>query len=249
MKVVISLTTIPSRFDKLGPVLHGLTRQACHEIWLNIPRRYTRFPDWDGQVPADLHSIDQKIVINRDCGDFGPGTKFIAPALKLLPDDLIIYVDDDTEYNSWVAKNLLKWHLTDTKSAWGLSGFKFENYFKDHYPRQHGVPVDVLEGYGAVIVKAKWVQDALPEFKELLDVTWHDDMLLCNLLEKAGVQRKTVFTPDCHLGCARQYDYGFASDALHVVAGPGGHKENNMKILKDLELKGKLYYKYTVQPC
>jgi hypothetical protein len=247
MKVVISLTTIPSRFDKLGQILPDLTLQACHEVWLNIPQRYTRFPDWDGTVPEILHD---KVIINRDCEDFGPGTKFIGPALKLLPDDLIIYVDDDTHYDPYLAKNLLKWHLTDTKSAWGLSGFKFEDYFKDHYPRQHGAPLDVLEGYGAVIVKAKWIQDALPEFKELLDVTWHDDMLLCNLLEKVGVQRKTVFTPECNVGQhIRQFGFGFGEDALHVVAGPGGHKENNMKILKDLELKGKLYYKYTVQPC
>lgn len=246
MKVVISLTTIPSRFDKLGQILPVLVEQTCHEVWVNIPRRYNRFPDWDGQVPEILHD---KVIINRDCEDFGPGTKFIGPALKLLPDDLIIYVDDDTMYDPHLAKNLLKWHLTDTKSAWGLSGFKFEDYFKDHFPRQHGAPLDVLEGYGAVIVKAKWVQDALPEFKELLDVTWHDDMLLCNLLEKAGVTRKTVFTPDCNLSHVRQFGYGFASDALHVVAGPGGHKENNMKILKDLELKGKLYYNYTVPPC
>ena len=248
MKVVISLTTIPSRFDKLGPILQGLALQTCHEIWLNIPHRYTRFPEWDGVVPDDLHNINPKIVINRDCEDFGPGTKFIAPALKLLPDDLIIYVDDDTTYDPHLAKNLLKWHLTDTKSAWGLSGFKFEDYFKDHFLRQHGAPLDVLEGYGSVIVKAKWVQEALPEFKELLDVTWHDDMLLCNLLEKAGVPRKTVFTPDCNISHVRQFGYGFESDALHVVAGPGGHKENNAKILKDLEVKGKLYYKYTVPP-
>lgn len=249
MKVVISLTTIPSRFDKLGHILKDLVEQTCHEVWVNIPRRYTRFPEWDGHVPDYLWSISPKVVLNTECEDFGPGTKFIAPARKLLPDDLIIYVDDDTHYDTHLAKNLLKWHLTDTRSAWGLSGFKFEDYFKDHFPRQHGAPLDVLEGYGAVIVKAKWIQDALPEFKELLDVTWHDDMLLCNLLEKAGVTRKTVFTPECNISHIRQFDFGFGHDALHVVAGPGGHKENNMKILKDLELKGKLYYKYTVPSC
>jgi len=245
MKVIISLTSIPSRFDKLGPILEGLTQQTCHEVWLNIPRKYTRFPEWDGAIPEALHNISDKVVINRDCEDFGPGTKFIGPALKLLPDDLIIYVDDDTAYDARVAINLLKWHKTDERSAWGLSGFSFENYFKNSFPRQHGVPLDVLEGYGGVIVKAKWVQDALPEFKELLDVTWHDDMLLCNLLEKAGIQRKAVFTPECHLGHVQQYNYGFGADALHAVAGPGGHIANNAKILKALEDKGKLYYKYT----
>ena len=245
MKVVVSLTSIPSRFDKLVPILYGLTLQACHEVWLNIPRSYTRFPDWDGQIPESLYTISPKVVINRDCDDFGPGTKFIGPALKLLPDDLIIYVDDDTAYDSKVAVNLIKWHKTDPASAWGLSGFSFENYFKNSFPRQHGVPLDVLEGYGSVIVKAKWVQDALPEFKELLDVTWHDDMILCNLLAKMGIKRKAVFTPECNLSHVQQYNYGFGGDALHVVAGTGGHQANNAKILQQFKDKDKLYYTYT----
>lgn len=245
MKVVVSLTSIPSRFARLAPVVEALARQTCHEVWLNIPRKYNRFPDWDGQIPEELYHIGDKVVINRDCEDFGPGTKFIGPALKLLPDDLIIYVDDDTAYDERLVTNLLKWHATDTKSAWGLSGFNFVNYFRGQFPRQHGQPVDVLEGYGAVLVKARWIQDALPEFKELLAVTWHDDMILCNLLEKAGVQRKTVFVPECNLGHVRQSDYGFGSDALHTIAGPGGHQINNAKILENFKDKGKLYYKYT----
>lgn len=245
MKVIISLTSIPSRFAQLGPILEALTRQTCHEVWLNIPRKYTRFPDWDGAVPEALGAISPKVVINRDCDDFGPGTKFIGPALKLLPDDLIIYVDDDTGYSPLVAQNLIKWHRTDEKSAWGLSGFRFDNYFAGQFPRQHGVPLDVLEGYGAVIVKARWIQQALPEFKELLDVTWHDDMILCNLLEKAGVKRKTVCTPDCNLTHVQQFSFGFGEDALHNVAGDGGHRENNKKILKSFQDKGKLYYTYT----
>lgn len=247
MKLVISVTSIPSRFDKLAPVLEALTRQACHEVWLNIPRKYNRFPDWDGHVPAAILNISPKVVINIDCEDFGPGTKFIAPALKLLSDDLIVYVDDDTQYDDRLVTNLLKWHRTDTKSAWGLSGFRFDDYFQGRFPRQHGQPIDVLEGYGAVIVKAGWVQQAVPEFKELLDVTWHDDMILCNLLEKAGIKRKTVYVPECNLGQhVRQFDYGFGQDALHNIAGTGGHQTNNKKILENFKDKGKLYYQFTV---
>lgn len=244
MKLVISLTSIPSRFDKLGPILFGLTFQTCHEIWLNIPRKYTRFPDWDGEVPESLYNISPKVIINRDCDDFGPGTKFIGPALKLLPEDLIIYVDDDTAYDAHLATNFLKWHKHDPTSAWGLSGFTFENYFKGNYPRKHAAEVDVLEGYGGVIVKAGWIQQVLSEFKELLEVTWHDDMILCNLLEKAGIKRRTIFTSECNITKMQQYNYGFSADALHKLAGQGGHPENNKKILKFFEDKGKLYYSY-----
>ena len=243
MKVIVSLTTIPSRFDKLHTVIPGLLNQTCHEVWLNIPPRYNRFPDWDGQLP-DLSNFDSKLKINRDCEDLGPGTKFMGPATHLGPEDLIVYVDDDTNYDPKLVTNLLKWFMTDTKSAWGLSGFNFETYFEGKFPRQHGVPLDVLEGYGAVIVKAGWLQTVLPEFKELLEVTWHDDMILCNLLEKHGIKRKTVFVPECNLGQIQQYQYGFEADALHHVAGTGGHMTNNRQILKNFEDKGKNYYKF-----
>jgi len=242
MKVVVSLTSTPPRFQYLGPVLEALARQACHEVWLNVPRKYGRWPEWDGATGVP-EPMDPKIHVNRDCEDFGPATKFIGPALHLGPEDLIVYVDDDTVYDERLVTNLLKWHRLDPKSAWGLSGFNFEQYFKGQYPRQHGQPVDVLEGYGSVLVKAGWIQQVLPEFKELLEVTWHDDMILCNLLEKAGLKRKTVYVPDANVGQVRQLQYGFQEDALHHVAG-GSHQTNNLKILRDFEAKGKLYYKY-----
>jgi hypothetical protein len=243
MKVIVSLTSTPPRFPYLVPILKNLCDQVCHEVWLNLPRKYNRWPEWDGHIPEDLYTIHPKVRINADCEDFGPATKFIGPALKLSPEDLIVYLDDDTAYDSRLVTNLLKWHRVDPTSAWGLSGFTFENYFKRHPLRQHGQPIDVLEGYGSVIVRAEWIQRVLPEFRELLEVTWHDDMILCNLLEKEGIQRKEVFTPECNVTQVRQYSFGFESDALHHVAG-GSHLENNKNILKIFEDKGKLYYKY-----
>ena len=65
-----------------------------------------------------------------------------------------------------------------------------------------------------------------------------------NLLEKHGIKRKTVFVPECNLGQIRQYQYGFEADALHHVAGAGGHMANNMQILKNFEDKGKNYYNF-----
>ena len=242
MKVVLSLTSVPPRFDKLEEVLRPLLVQTCHEIWLNIPPKYRRFPEWDGRVPGNLFKFDPKIHVNLDCEDFGPGTKFLGPAKHLDPEDLIVYLDDDTVYDSRLVTNLLKWFRTDPKSAWGLSGFNFETYFKGQFPRQHGQPVDVLEGYGSVIVKAGWVQKVEAEYRELLDVTGNDDMLLSNLFEKHGIKRRTIWTQDCHLGHVQQLDYGFGPDALHHAWG--GHIQNNLKIIRGLEDKGKNYFGY-----
>jgi hypothetical protein len=239
MKVVVSFTTIPSRIKYLPDVVSSLMKQTCHEIWVNIPPKYNRFPDWDGQVP-DLSYFGPKVKVNRACEDIGPGTKAIGPASNLDPADLIVYLDDDTLYDEKMVTNLLKWWKTDTKSAWGLSGFDFENYFKRHYPREHGTPLDVLEGYGAVVVKAEWIQNLITEFKELRDeAKAADDVILSNLLTKQGVKLKTVFLPECNIGQVRQLSYGFDSDALHHA----GHHDNYKRVLKSLEDKGKYYFK------
>jgi hypothetical protein len=216
--------------------------QAVDEVWINIPHAYGRFPHWDGLLPHTL-SADERVKINRVTRDYGPGTKFIGPALALDSEDIIMYADDDTLYPPNLASGLLKWYRTDPSCAWGLSGFNFTDYFQGVYPRKHGMRVDVLEGYGGVVVKAGWVQAVLPEFIDLLEVTWHDDMIFCNLLEKSNIPRKTVCVPDCNLGALQQLQFGFTADALHHVAG-GSHVENNKKILQDFKSLGKKFYPF-----
>jgi hypothetical protein len=247
MKLILSITSIPPRFAKLPPLIESLKLQMANEIWVNIPKKYKRFPDWDGVFPFE--DFGPRVIINRECDDWGPGTQAMGP-IAHTDADIIVYVNDDTLYEPKMCLNLLKWHNHDPTSAWGLSGFDFETYFKGQYPRAHGVPVDVLESYGAVIAKVDWLRNIFPEFLELSEVTWNDDLLISNLFEKHGIKRKTVFLPECHLGQLRQLDYGFGPDALHhLAAAESGttelsHTENNKKILRAFQDKGKNYYKY-----
>lgn len=66
MKAIVSLTSTPPRFPNLAPILKALCDQACHEVWLNIPRKYKRWPDWDGHIPKELYEVSPKIRINTD---------------------------------------------------------------------------------------------------------------------------------------------------------------------------------------
>ena len=249
MKLILSITSIPPRFDKLPHLIENLKLQMAHEIWVNIPKSYKRFPEWDGRFP--WNDFGPKVIINRDCDDWGPGTQAMGP-IAHTDAAIIVYVNDDTLYEPKMCLNLLKWHNQDPTSAWGLSGFNFETYFKGQYPRSHGEPVDVLESYGAVIAKVDWLRTIFPEFLELSEVTWNDDLLISNLFEKHGIKRKTVFLPECNLGQLRQLEYGFGPDALHHLAAKESgttqlsHTENNKKILRAFEDKGKNYYKFRV---
>ena len=247
MKLILSLTSIPTRFDKLPPLIEHLKQQGPYEIWVNIPQKYKRFPDWDGIFPWT--DLGENVVINRDCDDWGPGTQAMGPIAKT-DADLIVYVNDDTLYHPDMTKQLMIWQSVDARSAWGLSGFNFENYFKGQYPRTHGIPVDVLESYGAVIAKVSWLKTIFPEFVELSAVTWNDDILISNLFQKHNIPRKTVYTTECNLGQLKQLEYGFGTDALHHLAAEASgttaltHTENNKKILMDLDNLGKNYYKF-----
>ena len=249
MKVIISLTTIPPRFEYLSATVASLKRiTKCSEIWVNIPKKYNRFPDWDGVLP--WNASDLGVVINRECEDLGPGTSAFGP-LGNTDASIIVVVCDDTIYPINLIHSLLECYFRGNRdSAWGLSGFNFNTYFNNEYPRVHGSTVDILEAYGACLYNIKWLIDIEDEFKELLSITWNDDMLISNLLEKKGISRCTLSKPNCNIQHLNQLEYGFREDALHHIAAKDAgtpetsHTKNNIKILSDLEKIDKKYFKY-----
>ncbi len=234
MKVIVSLTTIPPRIqDALRLAHEELVNQGCHEVWVNIPRYYKRFPEWTGEISPPKN---KRVIINRECDDLGPATKVFGPISTLENDDIIVYLDDDTSYDTRLVTNLLKWHKT-YNCAIGLSGFNFDNYFKGYFPREHGSSIDVIEGYGSVLVKSEWIKKIYPTFMKLIDeAKFADDVVLSILLKKvARVDLKTVFVPDCNVGsCIRQHQYGFGNDALHKQV-KGGHRENYARVIDSLK--------------
>jgi hypothetical protein len=67
---VISLSSIPPRFDKIGPTLETLLAQKAdiESIRLYVPHVYRRFPDYDGAAPRVPKGID----VVRTAVDLGP---------------------------------------------------------------------------------------------------------------------------------------------------------------------------------
>src|SRR5210317_2480440 len=106
MKTILSFTTIPPRFKYLNDYIENLKKlEKFDEIWVNIPKKYNRFPDWDGVFPHE--SFGDGVIINRDCEDLGPGTQAMGPIGKT-DADMILYVNDDTLYREDMALHLLK---------------------------------------------------------------------------------------------------------------------------------------------
>lgn len=236
--MLVSLTSVPPRFKHLENFLRTLP--STYHIHLTVPSNYSRFPEKNEQLPESVCKLCHVHVCDED---IGPATKIFPVALSCDPEQIIVYIDDDTLYTSQIFEGLLQAHNSDDKSAWGTSGFSLDSYFRGEYPRRHGMYVDVIEGYGAVIVKAGWMQKIYKEFLELRDeAKFADDLIISNLLEKIGVPRRTVCTPDCNVGLIQQYTYGFEQDSLHRQTN-GGHHENYGNIIKVLEARNKMYLK------
>ncbi|WP_049643845.1 glycosyltransferase family A protein [Candidatus Rhodobacter oscarellae] len=105
MVLVISLTTIPSRFDQIGPTLDSLLAQSRRpdHIQLHIPKHYRRFPDYDGRLPK----VPRGIEIIRPDEDLGPATKVLPAARTLRGTSAnLLFCDDDRIYHPRWAERL-----------------------------------------------------------------------------------------------------------------------------------------------
>ena len=99
MKTILSFTTIPPRFQYVTDYIENLKKlENFDEIWVNIPKKYNRFPNWDGIFPYE--NFGPKVIINTDCEDLGPGTSAFAPIIKKSDADILIVVNDDTIYQT-----------------------------------------------------------------------------------------------------------------------------------------------------
>ncbi|MDF1854439.1 MAG: glycosyltransferase [Pseudooceanicola sp.] len=103
---VISLSTVPPRFDKIGPTLDCLLRQTAKpdKIIVYIPKSYPRFPDYDGSLPQVPEGVEVHVCER----DFGPATKVLPAVQEFKGQDVdILFCDDDALYPpNWAARFL-----------------------------------------------------------------------------------------------------------------------------------------------
>ncbi len=100
---ILSLSTIPPRFKGLAPVLDSLLHQSTRlsEIRLYLPKKYRRFPDYDGTPPAFASGV----TVIEVPEDLGPATKILYAVEAIAGDDSpILFCDDDRVYHrDWAA--------------------------------------------------------------------------------------------------------------------------------------------------
>ena len=105
LKVVASLTTIPSRIDTTCRLAIDSLLPQVDRIYLSVAREYKRFPgEWS--LPAYLSEEAYAKVEVVWGEDLGPASKYLGAIDRISPSTWIFFCDDDQEYSSLIIRDL-----------------------------------------------------------------------------------------------------------------------------------------------
>lgn len=201
-KVVISLSTIPSRLSdtKYGDqgiksCIESLQNQTYdnYEVHFNIPYK-NNYSGEEYIIPDWLSQFD-KIQIKR-VEDIGPATKAV-PTIERITDldTIIIICDDDLVYHPEMVSEHVKNQLT-RDCAFGYDSLgtyepKF-NDIRDHYVVS--VPFEMIgrtmQHYKTVSYKRRYFDNDF--FTDFVGKTKSDDVLLSAYMQKQGITKMVM---------------------------------------------------------
>lgn len=206
MRVVVTLTTIPTREESVVKTIQSLHAGSVKPdaIYVNLPEWYPRFKC----APSPL--IETKLkelgAIVNTCKDYGSLTKFI-PTLEREtdPETLFVIVDDDVRYQHRFLEGLVKGY-EEFKCPVGYSGIAYPETVLRHYGHLrfhvffgHGTPTEILEcAFGVAIPRTLFDTFPIPEpMSEHSDASMYttDDFILAKFLDSKGIPKKVVCHP------------------------------------------------------
>jgi hypothetical protein len=205
-RVVVSLTTIPDRIDRIRPTLLSLLDQTRRPdaIVLNLPDHAHR-EQRHYEIPPFLDHLDA--VERVACGeDRGPATK-ILPTLEreLDPDTRIIVLDDDQVYPRNLVETLVAWSERLPDAAVGSRGFAIpagfdianrDTIYGTHVdePRR----VEIMQGSAGFLVRRRFFDERVFDYSTAPpEAFFVDDVWLAGHLARAGVDRYVVPFDNC----------------------------------------------------
>lgn len=125
-KYIISLTSIPPRFEGVYATLETLLAQTVkpEKVILYLTRTYVRFPDYDGNIPKVPKGVEVRVVDQ----DFGPATKVLHAVRDFqATNHEIIFCDDDQLYPNTLAERFLEARKLRPDAALAVRGFHVPN--------------------------------------------------------------------------------------------------------------------------
>jgi hypothetical protein len=214
MKVVISLTTLPDRYNTLYKTLQSLHNQLQKPdvIYLTLPLRAKRL---NQEYPTLPKHIAELCTVVRCDTDYGPICKIYGALVsESHPNTIIITVDDDVIYPSNFVKKMVEKSMLKPKAAITGAGvlihdgdymsintnFKnltFLNGFLCGFPINNYRKIDIVQGISGVLYKRGFFEsnenlyDSLLKYTEDIDIFRSDDILLSSYLCSKNINRIT----------------------------------------------------------
>jgi len=219
-RYAISLTSIPPRYPRLGPVLASLLAQrpAPARVILALPDRHSRF------APAPTPALPDGVTLLRAATDEGPATKAL-PAARTLTGhiDRLIYCDDDWLMPPGWAAALLD--ATTDRHAAAASGFGMGRLRRHGHRAAAPGLTDILQGFAGVCIRPEWLAGAgcIPP-----PAAWPvDDIWLSAQLARQCIGIRNA--PEARTGLRPAYDDAHALQ--HAVIGGRGRAAANRACL------------------
>jgi hypothetical protein len=199
-RVVISLTTLPSRLERLRPVLNSLLDQdsPADDVVLALPA-YSQRERRAYQIPDFIRK--SRAVNVLQCGrDWGPATKLIPVVQCEEPDTLVIAVDDDNVYPRDMVSTFLAWHAQYPDAALGYRGWALPRSLdwcqtQTLYATSIGQArnVDVVTGTWGILVQPRFFDGALTDYGPYpRDAFFVDDIWFNGHLARRDVPRVVI---------------------------------------------------------
>lgn len=256
-KVIVSLTTSPSRLLLLEPVIQSILKQdyAIDHIELNLPNLYKNKEEYE--IPEFLSKY-KKLEIYRIEKDIGPATKIIPTIIRHRenPDCYIVSLDDDHYYPEKIVSTLLKGIvLYGDKNVYTIGGINLyvgANYTLTSVNVYKTAPVDVLEGVFGVLYNPRLFESDIMEYMEKViqckECLTSDDITISNYLasKKIKIMRlnlksfnKLILYKKILFRSLAIKDSEKDKNAIHLMEG--GHKRRYFDACKYLKDNFMLY--------
>ena len=206
MRVVVTLTTIPTREDSVLKTVKSIFNGTVKPdvIYVNLPEWYPRFKcSPDSNLETKLKDLG--VVVNK-CKDYGSLTKLV-PVLDIEtdPDTCIVVIDDDMNYQPRFLEGLLKGY-SEFKCPVGYSGIAYPETVIQHYGQLrfhvffgHGTRTEILECAFGVLFPRRHL-DGFPvpipmneDSEPCLYTT--DDFIFSKFFDSKKVEKRVVCYP------------------------------------------------------
>ncbi len=200
--ITISLSTIPSRIEKIYPALKSLMDQTMppRRIYLAIPpfsireKKAYSIPETLRNCPA-IQIIDAK-------KDWGPATKLI-PALRhpsTKPDDIILTADDDNIYPAEFVETFWQYSQKLPDAALSLRGAPMSRTVRWNDCRafkgtaiSQPAAVEIITGCGGIMVKPKFFAAEFFDYDQApMQAFFVDDIWVSGNLARNGISRYVI---------------------------------------------------------